>query len=80
MRRDESLESREAEVADILSAYVDMLNEHGLEAPQEVAFLRRYVADPEVLRLLRSARALKAFFDSFGDFPGPGTSESPAGE
>jgi hypothetical protein len=69
VKGDESGEFREREVADILSAYADVLNEHGAEAPQELAFVRRYAGNSEVLRLLGAARAVKALFEAFGDFP-----------
>jgi hypothetical protein len=71
---------REREVAQILSDYTDVLNEYGAEAPQELAFLRKYGGDPEVLRLLRGARGIKALFEAFGDFPDVGTSSGFKGE
>ena len=54
---------------EILSAYVDILNTDGPESRRELSYLRKYADDPETLTLLRGARAVKALFEAFGDFP-----------
>lgn len=61
--------SRQRELDEILSAYIDILNGDGAESAEDLAYLQRYASDPEVLKLLRGARAVRALFEEFGDFP-----------
>lgn len=68
MERDTRTE-REKEVDEIVNAYIDILNAEGAESKKELAFLRKYAGDPEIVQLLRSARAVSAMFDAFGRFP-----------
>ena len=58
-----------AEMDEILSKYVDILNDPGPESVQERAYLEKYAKNTEVLAVLRGARAVKALFESFGNFP-----------
>lgn len=58
------MKKRDRELADLLSAYVDVLNEHGVDSPREVAFRRRKRSDPELIPLLEAARAMKIFFQA----------------
>jgi len=62
------------ELDEILSKYVDILNDPGAESPEERAYLQKYANDAEVLAVLRGARAVKALFESFGNFPTPAKS------
>ncbi len=68
-RSDTSLPREQEE---ILSRYGDILNGAGPGSAEETAFLEKYVGDEEVLKLLRCARALKALFEAYGDFPDVG--------
>jgi len=61
--------SRKRELDEILSHYADILNTEGVASVREQAYLKRYAADEEVLRLLHGARAVKALFEAFGEFP-----------
>ena len=72
--------SRESRLDEILSGYVDILNMDGPESATELAYLRKYVDDPEAVRLLRGARAVNALFESFGDFPDLGPCKRKARE
>lgn len=69
MEGQESGKSCDRELDEILSAYADILNEDGAGSSRELAYLEKYTHDPEVLKLLRGARAVKAFFEAYGDFP-----------
>jgi hypothetical protein len=60
--------SLDREMAEIVSAYGDILATDGPESPRELAYLRKYADNPEVLKLLRCARAVKALFEAYGDF------------
>lgn len=68
--------ARERELADILSQYGDILNAHGAESREELAYLKKYANDPEAIRLLRGGRAVKALYEAFGSFPDLGTEKS----
>jgi hypothetical protein len=61
--------SLDREMAEIVAAYGDILNTDGPESPRELAYLKKYADNPEVFKLLRCARAVKALFDCFGDMP-----------
>jgi len=67
-------------VDEILSRYVDILNTDGPESPKELAFLREHGGDAETVKLLRGARAVKALFESFGDFPDLGSRRNGRGK
>lgn len=57
------------ELEEVVSKYVDILNDQGPESVQERAYLDKYAKDPEILGLLRGARAVKSLFESFANFP-----------
>jgi len=57
------------ELDEILSAYTDVLNAKGAESRQEREFLAKYAGESEVMALLHGIRAVKALFESYGDFP-----------
>lgn len=61
--------SRKRELDEILSRYADILNSDGDASAREQAYLKRYAADEDVLRLLHGARAVKTLFEAFGEFP-----------
>jgi hypothetical protein len=65
----EAAKSRKRELDDILSGYIDILNAEGPESAKELAYLKKYADDAEALRLMHGARAVKALFESYGDFP-----------
>jgi len=67
-------------VDDILSRYVDILNTDGPESPKELSFLKEHGGDSETVKLLRGARAVKALFESFGDFPDFGSRRNGRGK
>lgn len=66
--------SRQRELDEILSLYGGILNRDGADSEAEIAFLKKYAGDEEVLKLLRGARAVKTLFEAFGDFPDLGPS------
>lgn len=66
---------RKRELDEILSGYADVLNGPGPDSTGERAYLEKCAQDPEALALLRSARAVKALFESFGDFPDVGAAK-----
>ena len=67
----------ERDLDEILSAYVDILNSKGPDSAQERAYLEKYSQDAEASAVLRGARAVKALFDAFGQFPVPDASKEP---
>ena len=71
------MKERDPELEEILSGYVDILNAQGPESPEELAYLRKYAGHDEALKLLRGARAVKALFNAFGDFPDLGPAKGP---
>lgn len=56
----------ERDLDEILSVYVDILNDQGPDSAQERAYLEKYSKDAEATAILRGARAVKALFDSMG--------------
>jgi len=61
--------SRKRELEEILSRYVEILNAEGAESAKELEYLKRYADDLAALNLLRGARAVRALFEAYGDFP-----------
>jgi len=61
--------SRKRDLDEILSRYADILNMDGVASARDQAYLKTYAADEHVLRLLHGARAVKALFEAFGEFP-----------
>ncbi len=63
------MKTREEELEAVLNDYIDILNADGAESRRELEYLAKYADDPEALKLLRGARAVKALFEAYGDFP-----------
>lgn len=63
------VKTREEELEAVLNDYIDILNADGAESRRELEYLAKYADDSEAMRLLRGARAVKALFEAYGDFP-----------
>ncbi|MEA3272682.1 MAG: hypothetical protein U9P90_03360 [Patescibacteria group bacterium] len=49
--------------AGLISEFIDLMNEHGLESQEVKDFMRKYRGDKELRRLLKTVKNLKIMYD-----------------